>query len=292
MLCNRIHAVKSPIGVFDSGVGGLTVLRAMRELLPFEDFVYLADTARFPYGRKPKAMIAGFARQNAAFLESCGAKMVVVACNTASTCIDSTTAFVPIIGVIDPGVLAASAASNGGVVGVLATRGTIASGAYQTRLEARGHDVWAQSCPMLAPLVEEGLADQKEAQLLIEFYLQQRPKNLDALILGCTHYPVLKNAIATYLGDTIQVVDSAYATANVVAKELQKYNLSTTQETFGQITHFITGDPQSYQHTANVIGGVDGETHHLEIESLLAAIHNLKPIAQIKETHATASKSP
>ncbi len=279
MFCRRIHAVRSPIGVFDSGVGGLTVLRAMRELLPFEDFVYLADTARFPYGRKPKAMIAGFARQNAAFLESCGAKMVVVACNTASTCIDSSTASVPIIGVIDPGVMAASAASNGGVVGVLATRGTIASGAYQSRLEARGHDVWAQSCPMLAPLVEEGLADAKEAQLLIEYYLQKRPKNLDALILGCTHYPVLKNAIATYLGDTIQVVDSAFATANVVAKELQNRGLALATENFGQITHFITGDPQSYQHTAKVIGGVDGEMHHLEIESLLAATQ--KPVTQV-----------
>ncbi len=280
MFCRRIRTVKnSPIGVFDSGVGGLTVLRAMRQLLPFEDFVYLADTARFPYGRKPKSMIAAFAGQNAAFLESCGAKMVVVACNTASTCIDSSTANVPIIGVIDPGVMAASAASHGGVVGVLATRGTIASGAYQTRLEARGHEVWAMACPMLAPLVEEGLADQTEAQLLIEYYLQSRPKNIDALILGCTHYPVLKNAIATHLGDLITVVDSAYATANVVAKELQKQQLSTTQENFGQITHFITGDPQSYQHTANVIGGVDGEMHHLEIESLLAAVHSPQPIA-------------
>ncbi len=270
MLCRRIRAVKSPIGVFDSGVGGLTVLRAMRQLLPFEDFVYLADTARFPYGRKPRQMIAGFAKQNAAFLESCGAKMIVIACNTASTCADSSTANVPVIGVIEPGVLAASAASHGGVVGVLATRGTIASGAYQSRLEARGHEVWARACPMLAPLVEEGLADEQEAQLLIEHYLRTRPKNLDALILGCTHYPVLKNAIATYLGDTITVVDSAYATANVVARELNQHNLSTTQENFGRITHFITGDPQSYQHTANVIGGVDGEMHHLEIEELLA----------------------
>jgi glutamate racemase len=287
MFCNRIHAVKnSPIGVFDSGVGGLTVLRAMRELLPFEDFVYLADTARFPYGRKPKPMIAGFARQNAAFLESCGAKMVVVACNTASTCIDASTASVPIIGVIDPGVLAASAASNGGVIGVLATRGTIASGAYQSRLEARGHDVWAQSCPMLAPLVEEGLADEQEAQLLIEHYLRLRPQNLDALILGCTHYPVLKQAIATHLGDTIQVVDSAFATANVVARELQHRGLTATKQDFGQIRHFITGDPQSYQHTANVIGGVDGEMHHLEIESLLSLeIESLLGATQKQVTH-------
>ncbi len=266
----------SPIGVFDSGVGGLTVLRAMRQLLPNEDFVYLGDTARFPYGRKPKEMITVFARQNAAFLESCGAKMVVIACNTASTCADSSTASVPVIGVIEPGVLAASAASNGGVVGVLATKGTIASGAYQSRLEARGHDVWAQGCPMLAPLVEEGLADSLEAQILIEHYLQFRPRNMDALILGCTHYPVLKNAIAACLGDTIQVVDSAFATANVVNKELSIRNLETNRTEIGKITHYITGDPQSYQHTAKVIGGVDGEMHHLEIEQLLIGGNRIK----------------
>ncbi len=262
-----------PIGVFDSGVGGLTVLRAMRELLPCEDFVYLGDTARFPYGRKPREMIRGFAKENAVFLESQGAKMIVIACNTASTCADSSTATVPVIGVIEPGVMAASAASSGGVIGVIATRGTIASGAYQSRLEAAGHEVWAQSCPMLAPLVEEGLSDSLEAQILIEHYLKTRPKNLDALILGCTHYPVLKNAIAAHLGDTISVVDSAFATANVVKKSLETKALQTHQTTRGSVTHFITGDPQSYQHTANVIGGVDGEMHHLEIEALLAAGH-------------------
>jgi glutamate racemase len=253
---------KSPIGVFDSGVGGLTVLRAIRELLPSEDFIYLADTARFPYGRKPKAMISEFAAQNMAFLESKGAKLIVIACNTASTCADFSAATVPVIGVIEPGVLAASAASNGGVVGVLATRGTIASGAYQSRLEARGHEVWAQSCPMLAPLVEEGLADSLEARLLIEHYLHHRPQNMDALILGCTHYPVLKNAIAQHLGDTVTVVDSAFTAASVVKKELETHHLGHGHG-IGSITHFITGDPISYQHTAGVIGGVDGEMLHL-----------------------------
>ncbi|MFN3266796.1 MAG: glutamate racemase [Deinococcales bacterium] len=263
---------ESPIGVFDSGVGGLTVLRAMRELLPHEDFIYLADTARFPYGRKPKAMIAEFSAQNIGFLESQGAKLIVIACNTASTCADLSAATVPVIGVIEPGVLAASAASNGGVVGVLATRGTIASGAYQSRLRARGHEVWAKSCPMLAPLVEEGLADSLEARLLIEYYLLERPKNLDALILGCTHYPVLKNAIAQHLGDTISVVDSAFTAASVVKKELEQRGLGRSKHN-GTIKHFITGDPQSYQHTAAVIGGVDGAVQHIEIETLVGSLH-------------------
>jgi glutamate racemase len=259
----------APIGVFDSGVGGLTVLRAMRELLPHEDFVYLGDTARFPYGRKPFDMIRAFAQQNAAFLESMHAKLVVVACNTASTCIDSSTATVPVIGVIEPGVQAASAASRGGVIGVMATRGTIASGSYQARLEARGFDVWAKACPMLAPLVEEGLADSLEAQLLIEHYLNERPSNMDALILGCTHYPVLKHAIAAHVGDSISVVDSAFVTAKAVALELETRSLNASKTSSGTITHFVTGDTQSYQHTANVIGGVEGEVHHLEMDALL-----------------------
>jgi glutamate racemase len=264
---------KAPIGVFDSGVGGLTVLRAMRELLPHEDFIYLGDTARFPYGRKPREMIRTFAQQNAAFLESMHAKLVVVACNTASTCIDSSTATVPVIGVIEPGVQAASkaasTASNGGVIGVMATRGTIASGSYQARLEAKGFNVWAKACPMLAPLVEEGLANSLEAKLLIGHYLLERPENMDALILGCTHYPVLKHAIAEHVGDSIRVVDSAFVTAKAVALELETRGLNASKTSTGSITHFVTGDTQSYQHTANVIGGVEGDVHHLEMNALL-----------------------
>jgi glutamate racemase len=260
---------KAPIGVFDSGVGGLTVLRAMRELLPHEDFIYLGDTARFPYGRKPRDMIRTFAQQNAAFLESMHAKLVVVACNTASTCIDSSTANVPVIGVIEPGVQAASAVSRGGVIGVMATRGTIASGSYQARLEAKGFNVWAKACPMLAPLVEEGLADSLEAKLLIAHYLEQRPDTMDALILGCTHYPVLKHAIAEHVGQAIQVVDSAFVTAKAVAQEIETRKLNASKTSRGKVTHFVTGDTQSYQHTANVIGGVEGDVHHLEMDALL-----------------------
>jgi glutamate racemase len=259
----------APIGVFDSGVGGLTVLKALRERLPTEDFVYLGDTARFPYGRKPKDMIAGFSRQNARFLESQGVKAVVIACNTASSCalpeID-----VPVFEVIEPGVAAAKAAFKGGVIGVVATKGTIHNAVYQKRLEALGLSVWARACPMLAPLVEEGLAAEDEAILLIEHYLKDRPVNLDALVLGCTHYPVLKAAFQAHLGGSVEVVDSASTTAERVAAQLEARGfLSTTGR--GEVTHFVTGDPQSYQHTASVIGGVDGEIHHLEIEELLSA---------------------
>jgi glutamate racemase len=259
----------APIGVFDSGVGGLTVLKALRARLPLEDFVYLGDTARFPYGRKPGDMIAGFSRQNTQFLESQGVKAVVIACNTASSCA-LPDANVPVFGVIEPGVAAAKTASRGGVIGVVATKGTIDNAVYQSRLEALGLTVWARACPMLAPLVEEGLADAVEARLLIEHYLEDRPDNLDALVLGCTHYPMLKTAFQRHLGADVQVVDSASTTAETVARTLSARGFLTGSGR-GEVTHFVTGDPQSYQHTASVIGGVDGEIHHLEIEELLRA---------------------
>jgi glutamate racemase len=259
----------APIGVFDSGVGGLTVLKALRERLPLEDFVYLGDTARFPYGRKPREMIESFSRQNAAFLEAQHVKAVVIACNTASSCALPPSG-VPVFGVIEPGVAAAKKASRGGVIGVVATKGTIHNAVYQRRLEALGLTVWARACPLLAPLVEEGLADSTEARVLIRHYLEDRPENLDALVLGCTHYPMLKQAFQTHLGDGVIVVDSASTTAETVAGELEARGLLTGQGR-GAVTHFVTGDPQSYQHTASVIGGVDGEIHHLEIEELLMA---------------------
>ncbi len=258
----------APIGVFDSGVGGLTVLKALRARLPSEDFVYLGDTARFPYGRKPPNMIRGFSQQNSAFLESQGVKAVVIACNTASSC-DFPSLSVPVFGVIEPGVLAAKAASRGGAIGVVATRGTVQNGVYQSRLEALGLTVWARACPLLAPLVEEGLADGEEARLLIEHYLHDRPANLDALVLGCTHYPMLRAAFQACLGETVTVVDSASTTAETVAATLERTELLNLMGG-GEVTHFVTGDPQSYQHTAGVIGGVGGVIHHLEIEELLS----------------------
>jgi glutamate racemase len=252
--------------------------------MPGEDFIYLGDTARLPYGRKPAAMVREFATQISSFLLDQGVKAIVMACNTASSCALApggdlgSRLSVPLWGVIEPGVRAAEEFATGrassihgrsdGRVGVLGTKGTIASRAYQSRLEAHGFEVWAQACPMFVPLVEEGLADSNEARLLVRHYLEDRPE-LDAVILGCTHYPVLKDVIAAELGADVAIVDSASVTAQVVARDLELAGLLNPRASGGELLHYVTGDPASYQHTSSVIGGVEGELRLLEITELV-----------------------
>ncbi len=255
------------IGVFDSGVGGLTVLKALRRALPHHDFLYLGDTARVPYGRKPPEMVRGFAHEITAFLVDRGAAAIMVACNTATAVAltDLQNAFdIPVWGVINPGVEAAARATRSGRVGVIGTRGAIASGAYQRRLEACGMTVWAQACPMFVHLVEEGLADSPEAEILARHYLGAHP-DIDTLILGCTHYPVLAPVIGRVLGPGVTLVESAS-----VAAESLRITLAADAPGHGRITHFVTGDPVAYEHTAHVIGGVDGEIVALPISELKA----------------------
>jgi glutamate racemase len=258
-----------PIGVFDSGVGGLTVLQALRRRLPTQDFIYVGDTARVPYGRKPREMVEQFAGEIARFLVGQRVTGIVVACNTASAAaLPQLTDVVPVPvwGVIDPGVEAARRMSSGGRVGIIATAGTIRAGAYQRKLEALGVEVWAQACPMFVHLVEEGLSDSPEAELLAEHYLAGRPE-LDALILACTHYPLLKPVLRRVLGDSVHLVDSAEVTAEVVGQAISPAGGTRA----GMVTHYVTGDVVAYRHTAAVIGGVDGEIVPL-LESTLCAI--------------------
>jgi glutamate racemase len=247
------------IGVFDSGVGGLTVLKALRQAMPHRDFIYLGDTARVPYGRKPAAMVREFAREITRFLEGRGAEAVVVACNTATAVAlpDLQREFrLPIWGVIEPGVEAAVRATRSGYVGVIGTNGAIRSEAYQRRLVARGLRVWAQACPLFVHLVEEDLADSAEAELLARHYLADLAAlpEIDTLILGCTHYPVLAPMLRRVLGSGVQLVESATVAAVSVREALG----DGEELGLGSITHFVTGDPLAYEHTAGVIGGVEG----------------------------------
>ena len=247
-----------PIGVFDSGVGGLTVLKALRRKLPHRDFVYLGDTARVPYGRKPAAMVAEFAYGIAEFLRQMDVEGVVIACNTAAAAALPELAgrfSIPIWGVIDPGVEAAAHVTRTGRVGVIGTKGAIASGAYQRRLEQRGLSVWARACPMLVHIVEEGLTESPECELLLDHYLDDRGE-IDTLILGCTHYPVLHDAIQRVVGDAIALVDSAEALAQAVNGRM---GADLPAGDPGRIVHFVTGDPVAFAHTAAVIGEVAGE---------------------------------
>lgn len=258
------------LGVFDSGVGGLTVLQALRRRMPDRDFIYFGDTARVPYGRKPPEMVAGFAVEIAGFLCGLGVEGLVVACNTASAVAlprMGERCPVPVWGVIDPGVEAATRATRTQRVGVVGTKGTIASGAYQRRLEARGIEVWAQACPMLVHVVEEGLADSPEAELLVRHYLQASPE-IDTLILGCTHYPLLRDVFARVIGEGVALVDSAEVTAERVSAAFQPGPQSSPA---GRVVHFVTGDRAAFEHTARVIGGVEGEVIALEVDQIACA---------------------
>ncbi len=246
------------IGVFDSGVGGLTVLQALRRRMPHRDFAYLGDTARVPYGRKPPEMVAAFASEIADYLCELGVEGIVAACNTATAValpqLQERCA-VPVWGVIDAGVEAALHATRSGSVGVIATKATIGSGAYQQRLESRGVRVWAQACPMLVHVVEEGLACSAEAELLARHYLSGRPE-IDTLILGCTHYPVLREVLQRAVGQQVTLVDSAEVTAEAVARTFAPPPRCFAQ---GRVTYYVTGDPVAFAHTAHAIGGVEGE---------------------------------
>lgn len=263
------HTLRRPIGVFDSGVGGLTVLQALRRKLPGRDFVYVGDTARVPYGRKPPEMVREFARGITGFLCGLGVEAVVVACNTASAAAlpGLERAFdVPLWGVIDPGVEAARRMTRNGRVGVIGTKGTIGSRAYQEKLEALGLSVWAQACPMLVHVVEEGLADAAEAEILVRHYLGGHP-DFDTLILGCTHYPLLRHVLRRVAGEGVTLVDSAEVTAEVVSAGLPPAPAGARE---GRVVYFVTGDPVAFDHTAKVIGDVNADIIPLSLTELAA----------------------
>ncbi len=223
---------RQPIGVFDSGIGGLTVLKELLGRLPDESFVYFGDTARVPYGTKSAEAVKRFTRESVRLLLDRGVKMVVIACNTASSeaLPDFESEFpVPIVGVIEPGVRAAVAATRKRRIGVIGTPGTIRSGAYQSKIVARLPDavVIPQACPLFVPLVEEGWIDTPVTRLVAREYLRvYENAHIDALVLGCTHYPLLKPVIADAVGAGVELVDSAIETAGEVARVLADRGLA------------------------------------------------------------------
>ena len=216
----------APIGVFDSGVGGLTVLRALIARLPGEHTIYLGDTARVPYGTRSREVVTRYALLCARYLAAQGIKMLVVACNTVSA--DSLPVLaqalpIPVVGVIEPGAQAAASRTTGGTIAVLGTPATIASGAYQSALRrlAPLAQVVARACPLFVPLAEEGWTDGEVPVLVAERYLGDlRRAGADTVLLGCTHYPLLAGVIAQVMGTTATLVDSAHATAEAVAQVL------------------------------------------------------------------------
>jgi glutamate racemase len=227
-----------PIGIFDSGVGGLTVYRALHDRLPNERFVYLGDTARVPYGTKSLATVERYALENARFLEARGIKLLVVACNTASALALPAIrggVGVPVVGVIEPGARAVVERSGGGRrVGVIATEATVQSGAYRREIEklAPSLEVVERACPLFVALAEEGWADSGVARAVAAEYLKDFGGGaVDALVLGCTHYPILRGVIQETVGAGVKLIDSGEATAEGVEGLLDKRRLRRKVDT-------------------------------------------------------------
>lgn len=265
----------NPIGVFDSGIGGLTVLREITDLLPSESTIYLGDTARVPYGSKSKETIERYSFEIARFLQKHNVKMLVAACNTASAYAVPRLAAeldIPVIGVIEPGARAAVAATRARRIGVIGTEGTIKSNSYVNAIKRLcgggpfdivehgrksfdryfevnpGSDVviFTKACPLFVPLVEEGWTDDAVTRIVAERYLTGlRDEGIDTLVLGCTHYPLLKNTISSVMGDGAKLIDSAESTAVEVKKTLEGAGLlSDSKDTFHRF--FVTDSPERF----------------------------------------------
>lgn len=235
-----------PIGVFDSGVGGLTVVKALRDLLPNENIFYLGDTARVPYGNKSSETVERYALELAQLLIAENAKAIVVACNTVSSVAIPklrASVSVPVIGVIEPGANAAIAQTRNRHVGVIGTRATIRSGAYENALRALNVHVRvsSQACPLLVPLIEEGLLEDKLTYLTLARYLDPLlADRIDTLVLGCTHYPLLIPAIARAVGDKVQIIDSAQNCARMVKVLLERQSLAAPSTSRGRLEVALT----------------------------------------------------
>ncbi|MHB8382175.1 MAG: glutamate racemase [Candidatus Binataceae bacterium] len=244
-------AANRPIGVFDSGIGGLTVLRALVNTLPSEDFIYLGDTARLPYGTKSKEVIMRYSRENSEFLLARGIKLLVVACNTSSAVAlehiaDAT--MIPVVGVIEPGARAAVRASRSGKIGVIGTEATIASGAYTRTIQRMRPDaeIYTRACPLLVPLAEEGWVENEVAERTVAFYLESlKQSGIDTLLLGCTHYPLLLRMFQRVLGRGVRVVDSAASTAEAVRTQLSALGLARSRGA-GRQSFFVTEAPDRF----------------------------------------------
>lgn len=213
------------IGVFDSGVGGLTVVRELERVLPGRPLIYLGDTARVPYGTKSRPTVERYAREAARFLDGHGVSLLVVACNTASAVALDEVARDgrPAIGVIEPGAARAASVSAQGRIGVIGTRATVASGAYEAAIQRHRPEarVTSLACPLFVPLAEEGWVDGPIARGVAERYLEPLQRaEIDTIVLGCTHYPLLREVVAEVMGQAVAIVDSATATAERVAESV------------------------------------------------------------------------
>lgn len=249
----------APIGVFDSGVGGLTVAREIMRQLPDENIVYFGDTARVPYGSKSKNNIIRFSRQIIRFLETKEVKAIVVACNTASALaldVVKEEFDIPIIGVIVPGARAAVKETRCKKIGVVGTEGTIRSQTYTKIIREMEPEVSVigKPCPLFVPLVEEGFAKHHVTDEIIEYYLDEIKKSdIDTMILGCTHYPLLRSRIMEYFGEDVHIVNPAYETAMDLKELLAKHKMSNDSGSLARYEFYVSDAAEKFKQFANSI---------------------------------------
>jgi len=240
-----------PIGIFDSGVGGLTVLREIEKLLPFENIVYFGDTARVPYGNKSKSTIIKFSRQSVRFLQTKKVKLIVIACNTSSSLALNNlkqTFNIPILGVIEAGVNSAVKISQKRRVGIIGTKATIKSNSYQKLIakKNKGIKVYSQECPLFVPLIEEGILNGKIVKEAMKMYLKGlKDKGIDVIILGCTHYPLLKHQISSCLKGVV-VIDSAKEVASYAKDILKSKNLLSKKRRKPKVEFYLSDEPKGF----------------------------------------------
>ena len=239
----------SPIGVFDSGIGGLTVVRALLHHLPNENIVYFGDTARVPYGSKSPQVVREYALQDTDVLLRHDVKMIVVACNTVSAValdVVQRQAKVPVVGVILPGAAAAVAATHNKRIGIIGTQGTIASSAYNNAIRALDPsvEVLGQACPLFVPLAEEGWTEHKATEMIAREYLfPLTQQKIDTLVLACTHYPLLRDVLQRVLPSSVTLIDSGEATGAIVRRELEKHALLNPSTVQPNLQFFVSDIP-------------------------------------------------
>ena len=263
-----------PIGIFDSGVGGLTIAAEVMKALPNEAIIYFGDTARVPYGSKSKETVTRYSRQMVSFLRASGVKAIVAACNT--VCSNSLDVLleevdIPIIDVLNPGVLSCLDMTKNNVVGVIGTEGTIRSGAYERALKAAspGITVYSKACPLFVPLAEEGWTSNSVANITTEIYLQELiDKEIDSLLLGCTHYPLLYDCIARVTGG-INIINSAVAVAGSLKEFLSENKMLSGSKKKPNHAFYVSDDTVKFKRTCKAVFGKDFKAVQVDIEKYM-----------------------
>lgn len=267
------------IGVFDSGLGGLTCLKELNKLIPNENVIYFGDTARLPYGSRSRETISEYARQDIAFIQSHNVKLIIAACGTVSSVLGSGVNSVgdtPFTGVLLPAAQTACGRTRNGKIGVIGTETTIRSGAYGKAIRGIRPDVsiTGVACPLFVPLVENGFTERDNAvtRLVIEQYLAPvKREGVDVLILGCTHYPIIREAISDYMGDGVEIISSGEEAAKFACNMLTANDMLTEREENGVNIYYTSDSVELFEENAHAFlkEGLNGEVHKVSIDELI-----------------------